>query len=507
MIDYFDFTVENLISCLEELLTNVSVCENSLNYNFKKNTICNIFLDSRKVVNNSVFITIDCKDKSSEYLAQAKNNGAILAIVDKDSYNSNIDILQIIVNSTKEALGHICKFLANKWLKPRICITGSNGKTSTKFILESILLANFDNKPEQILCSIKSFNNNIGVPITMFNANKYHEVGIFEMGTNHPGEIAYLSNLIKTNVAVLLNIASTHIGNFNNLDDIAKEKFNIFNNLKDKGVAVFNFDFYSKYKEQYLNKLLEYKEKKNIKLLSFSLKNKLADVYASEINITSSGSSFKLNFLDKSLNINLNLLGKQQIENSLAAVAAYLGFIIVYNNKNSISLEKSYENNIKQGLENIKSIDRRMQPNIINNNLVIIDDSYNASPKSVNSALEFLSSLEGIKIFVLGDLGELGDNFEIEHKNIGKLAKNLKIDYFYSLGEGAKLANNEFYENNLNYQFTDKKELSNNIIELLKNNNILNNTKTTILIKASNFIKLWEVTDLLKEKLNVTVAS
>jgi UDP-N-acetylmuramoyl-tripeptide--D-alanyl-D-alanine ligase len=476
-----DFTIKELLQCLNSLILNqeqLSIFKFNLN-----NNISDILIDSRKVINNSVFIAIKGDNGDGhQYLTSAKNNGALLAIVTQ--YDTTIDLPQLVVNNTRIALGAITKYLNTKWHKPKIVITGSCGKTSTKFILNSILKTN-----GEVLCAEASYNNDIGVPLTMFNANNQQWAGIFEIGTNNPGEISYLSNLITSNIAVLNNISASHIGNFENLEAIANEKSCIFEGLQSDGVAIFPYN--SDYQDLILNKInnINKQQDKNIKYQSFGFTNK-ADIYADHINITATGSNFDLYYGDKSINIEFNLLGKHQVLNALAAslVALNLG----------LDLAK-----IKRGLEQLKSISKRMQAIKLTDFVTIIDDSYNASPKSAVAALEFLSQLPGKKILVLGDFRELGGETIPAHQELGHLARNLHIDKVFTLGEYSKYTLEAFNNNtgNRSNKFADKQDLVNNLLEYINNGDCFEQ-QCTILVKGANYSKMWEVSEIIQNTMS-----
>ncbi|MBP9722020.1 MAG: UDP-N-acetylmuramoyl-tripeptide--D-alanyl-D-alanine ligase [Gammaproteobacteria bacterium] len=446
--------------------------------------ITDIKIDSRKISPNNIFIAIVGEQYDGHnYLTEAKQKGALLAIVER--INNQIDLPQVCVSDTKLAMGEITKFLAKKWSSPKVCITGSNGKTTTKFILAAILQQN-----GKILCPQASFNNNIGVPLAMFSAEEEHWAGIFEMGTNHPGEIAYLTSLLQARVAILTTISSAHIGNFPNENAIAREKLNIFNNLSPDGTAIYNYDL--DYKNLLLEKFASLDYLNNVKHLTFGL-NPEADVWADKIILGPDKTNFRLNYQNHSENIEISLLGKHQVLNSLAAVAGALAF--------GVNMAE-----IKLGLELAQPVNKRMQAIKLDNKINIIDDSYNASPASVAAALNYLAECEGKKIFVIGDLGELGDTSQLEHERIGRLAKNLNIDLVFAFGDFSKYTLQAFYANNIlatdinsTELFADKENLSNTLVRLIKKD-CQEETGVTILIKGSNFMKMWEVTDKVVER-------
>lgn len=475
-------TVADLLASLNVVITS----NNSLNFKVdEQHVITDIKLDSRNINSGDVFVAVSGKNHDGHnYLQNAQDNGAVLAVVEK--LNPAINIPQILVSSTRLALGDITKFIAIKWDKPKVCITGSNGKTTTKFILASIL-----EQRGQVLCPQASFNNEIGVPLAMFKANDEQWAGVFEIGTNHPGEIAYLSSLFAADVVILTTVSPTHIGNFIDLAAIANEKFNIFNNLKTNGTAIYNHDLH--YKDVLIQKLGKLT---SINQASFGYDDG-ANIWADEIHLYSDKTTYRLNYPDndaiKTADMEINLLGKHQVANALAATAAAMAL--------GLTIDE-----IKRGLRNVKPVSKRMQAIRLDNNKVVIDDSYNASPASVAAALAYLAQCKGLKVFVIGDLGELGSLGESEHTKIGQLAKDMGIDILFAFGDFSKYVIQAFYDNNSSsrgrkYQeeFADRAELSNTLIRCLKEE-CQEDIPVTILIKGSNFMRMWEVTERLNSE-------
>ncbi len=479
-----EFTLKDLLKALDRNIIN----KPELNkFNLSPDTkIADIFLDSRKVIPGSIFIALVGENTDGhQYLAQVQENGAQLAIV--TTYNHNINLPQIVVANTKLILGVLTKYLFSKWNKPAVTITGSSGKTTTKFILNAILSVK-----DKTLCAESSFNNDIGVPLTMFNANNQHWAGIFEMGTNHPGEIAYLADLVESKVAMLLNVSAAHIGNFPNVEAILHEKSNIFNGLGNDGIAVIDYNL--KQESFVINKINEINKSQNkkIKLLTFGL-NQLADCFADNIKVTPTYSEFRLNYNKQSIVIKINLLGEHQILNALAASLAALCL--------GISFEQ-----IKRGCEQVLPVTKRMHPYQLSNNLFVIDDSYNANPASVAASVNFLAGLPGKKIFVLGNLGELGEHRISVHTEIGKLAKSLQIDKVLALGEDTKYTLQAFYGNSDLSQgyFETKQDLFDNLLNYLSDNSNYSDP-CTILIKGSNYMRMWEITELLRKNITENI--
>lgn len=435
--------------------------------NYSENLLINnINIDSRISQKNELFIAIEGENfDGHNYVIAAEKAGAIACIVNR--FLPNIKILQIKVCDTKISLRQIASHICNNYFLPKIAITGSCGKTTTKKLTESILSTKFTT-----LASAKSFNNDIGVPLTAFNLlNTAYETVVFEIGTNKPGEIDSLTKIVQPNIAVITNIGESHLAGFNNnIDNIFAEKSDIFNYLQanEKFSAIINYDDkYYKYWQQRL-------QQKNLSYLSFGL-NSQADIYASNINFNANEYyiDFNLHYKKQQIAIKLPLLGKHNIYNALAAACVGI--------KLNINLSA-----IKNGLEQCSAAQHRMLLQQGINNCIIIDDSYNANPTSTQAAINFLSALPGQKIFVFGDMEELGINTIQLHEKIGLQARELGIDSLLTIGKLAVHSANKFGKNAVSFQ--NKNELSAHMQKLANNN-------VTFLLKASNKMQLWKISN------------
>lgn len=424
------------------------------------NKVKSFHIDSRKVMPGSCFVAIKGENADGhDFLLDAKNNGAILAIVEK--VNSDIDIEQIQVADTVKYIGQLAKEIRSTWDFPVIAITGSCGKTTTKEMLVSICKAN----NMRVLATEKNFNNFFGVPLTIFQgfnkSRQDYDAAIIELGTNNLGEINYLADIIKPDHAIVTTVAPVHLLGLKTEENIYYEKTDLFRNLKDKkiGKAIFNADnkFCDKFLAEFDNNLL------------FGIENK-ADFKADNINLLDNG-CYGFN------NIYLSTPGRHQIYNALAATSA-------------ASLLNISPEIIKLGLENYHGIEKRMVVKNLKNNIKILDDSYSANLLSVKYALETLSNFAGKKIFVFADMGEIGDSEIDFHKQIGQFAKQLKIDKVLAYGNLTRHVVSEFDGDGLFFDLAKKQDL----ISALKN--IIDElSDATILIKGSNKFKMWEITD------------
>jgi len=420
---------------------------------FLKRKFHSISINSKKIKKDDIFIAIKGMNYDGhDYINEAFKNGAIAAIISEQEKISNNTIL---VNNTKKSLADIASLILKKFNPFVIGITGSNGKTTTKEIIKSILESNY--AQNKILASQGNYNNDIGLPLTIFNLNSEHSHIVLEMGMNHAKEISYLANIAPPNLAVITNIGEAHIENFKNREAIAIEKKDILYNLQTNGVAILPKD------SDFFNFLA--KDLKDIKVLSFGIE-KDADISCKFLN----NQKILIKTPKYDLEIKSKLLGQSNISNILAAAACAYQLRI-------------NPTKIKEGIESINPISSRLELKEGKQGAAIIDDTYNANPSSFQSAIEVLDEFQGKKILVIGDMAELGENSRIYHQDLSRIIKETKIDITLAIGKYAKeiiilLGGN-------NAWFRSKDELVNHLCSCMKD--------STILVKGSRSMKMEEV--------------
>lgn len=364
-----------------------------------------ISIDSRTLQPGNLFFAIHGEALDGhEFVAQAKAQGAIAAIVD---HKLNQDLPQIIVKDTTKALGKLTQHWRNQFALPIIAVTGSNGKTTTKNMLQAIFAQALGEK--HVLATQGNFNNYWGLPLMLAKLTKEHRVAILEMGMNHFGEIEYLTHLATPSTAIITNAAPAHLaGVGGTIQGVAKAKGEIYAGLTQDGVAVINAD------DEFANYWRQLNSAR--RCVTFGI-DQLADVQGKLIN-----NGFALQYKNQTIDIHLPLLGKHNVLNALAACAAAL--------VNHVDLTT-----IKVALENIQPTARRLQPKKGRNEINVIDDSYNANPSSLRAAMEVLATYPGKKILVLGDMRELGEQGPALHYVCGKKARELAIDHVFAVGD------------------------------------------------------------------------
>ena len=412
-----------------------------------------ISINSKKIKKDDIFIAIKGLNfDGHDYINEAFKNGAIAAIIsDEEKISKNT----ILVNDTKKSLADIASLILMKFKPFVIGITGSNGKTTTKELIKSILDSNYGTN--KILATHANYNNDIGLPLTIFNLNSEHSHIVLEMGMNHPKEISYLANIAPPNFAVITNIGEAHIENFKNREAIANEKKDILRNLKAEGTAILPKD------SDFFNFLV--KDLKNVKVLSFGMR-KDADISCELLD----HKKILIKTPKYDLEIKSKLLGHNNISNILAAVTCAYQL-------------KINPTKIKEGIENITPIPSRLELKEGKKRAAIIDDTYNANPSSFLSAIEVLNEFPGKKILVIGDMAELGENSRIYHQELSRSIKETKIDITLGLGKYTKEIITLLGRNNT--WFRSKDDLVKHLYSCMKG--------STILVKGSRSMKMEEI--------------
>ncbi len=364
---------------------------------YKDTMINKIKTNSKDIKQGDLFLAIN---KGHDYINEAIDNGAVAVISEIDIKN----IPNIKVKSSIETLGKIASYIRSKYNIPLIAITGSVGKTTTKELISLVL-----SKKYKVLKSIKNNNNHIGLPLTLLNLDDTYDIIVTELGMNHQGEIAYLSNICRPNYAVITNIGTAHIGNLGNQKNILEAKLEILDGMKDGFLIVNNED-------KYLKKI-KYKNIIRVDKKSLNLKNiKCQDEVEFDIKNT--------HFVFHSYRHLLNDV----------LIAIKVGMLF------NIDL-----NLISEAISEYQNIDGRL--NIIKNKYTIIDDSYNSSFESLVGGLEILNNKNEFKFIIIGDMLELGKYSKKYHKKINKYLKKINNKQVLLIGNYTKLIKGKHFNN------------------------------------------------------------
>ena len=339
--------------------------------------------DTRHIKKECVFFALKGENFNGNLFTQdALNKGARVVVVDEEKYHKDSGETFLVPDALK-ALQQLAQFHRTKLGVKIIALTGSNGKTTTKELINSVLSQKYITT-----ATIGNLNNHIGVPLTLLSMTSDTEIGIVEMGANHLGEIKILSDIALPDYGYITNFGKAHLEGFGNLQGVIKGKTELYNFLKENDKEVFvNADD---------NQQME--NSKGMKRITFGIDK-------SDFNIKLLNSSHQLLLQFKETEIQSNLVGAYNFANLAAAIAIGEYF--------DVPVQK-----IKKGIENYVPSNNRSQMLIKDTNTILMD-AYNANPTSMLAALENFKDLKGQnKVLYLGDMFELGKDAEIEHQNI-----------------------------------------------------------------------------------------
>tara|TARA_B110000495_G_scaffold41964_1_gene34304 strand:- start:42 stop:1373 length:1332 start_codon:yes stop_codon:yes gene_type:complete len=414
-------------------ITEKEIFKNLLNEMFNTNIkIINSFcIDSRKIQKDDIFLAIKGKKSDGhDYIEDAIDANASIIFSEKKHKNKNI----INVRSTKEVLKKIAVKWINLFNKPIIAITGSSGKTTTKEMVNTIFSSHYKTN-----CTKDNYNSSIGLPINLFNFSFDADIIILEMGANQPNEINNLCNIVKPTYSIITNIQNAHIGNFKSINELIETKSAIFNNKKDRGYIFENSD------DKNILKV-----SKNIKnKISFGFNNKNVDFFGL-IKYKNAKINFYIN--DKEIfNQNLNQI---MAKNMLVAYSV----ASTYGIKHQIIVKELQKFNFISGRGN----------QIIKNDLLLIDDTYNASLESFIIGVDSFLAMEskGNKILVIGDMNELGTKNDEFHYKLGKHINQKLPNIVLALGVSIKKTISKISNKKIYAKHFDTKKL---LLDKLKN--------------------------------------
>jgi len=401
----------------------------------------NITTDSRNIKSNSIFFALKGKNfNGNEYANQAIDKGCEYAIIDDKRFQ--LDSRFLLVDDVLECLQELAQYHREQLIIPIIAITGTNGKTTSKELIKCCLSSKF-----RTASTTGNYNNHIGVPLTILEITKDHQIAIIEMGANHEKEIDFLCKIAQPNYGIITNIGKAHLEGFKNIDGVKRAKKELYDYIHKKNGKIFiNHD------DNILQDI-----SKNIDSISYG---KNGDTKG-EIH---EGLIF-MNVLYDTHVIRTNLIGNYQFYNIMLAICVAKHFKIYTKEiANALSIYKP-ENNRSQVIDSGKN--------------TIILDAYNANPSSMKEMLESFSKIEyPNKLCILGDMAELGKSSKNEHAIIVQLINKLNISTYF-IGK-------EFKKLKIENTFSDINEFRNYL-------SISPITESTILIKGSRSVALEKI--------------
>ena len=431
--------------------------------------ISSVSTDSRTVKTGDCFFAISGENfDGHNFLADAFAKGAGCAVVSQNIPADKFPGKAILkVSDTIKALGDLASWYRKNCNFKVVAITGSVGKTTTRQIIYNVLSRHF-----RVFQSPKSFNNFIGLPLTLLSAEPDTEIVIVELGSNHPGEIAYLSKISAPDIALVTNVHPAHLAGFGSVEKIAEEKLAIVKGLCPKGILIINSD---------CRYLLDCARRLKLAFRKFSCFDDDADYHTDNLIVGPLASHFTI---DNAV-VEIPLPGWGNVENALAAwaICSTLGLSI---------------RDFAEAVKTISPVSMRTEMLQIGS-LTVISDCYNANPASMKNALEILTNLAAYQkhraVFICGDMAELGDSEQDLHHQLGEQIAGAGVRLLITLGNLAALAADAAKQARPDlqiYKFSNSAELCNNLLKLIKDSDI-------ILVKGSRINKLELVVEKLKQ--------
>ncbi|WP_081137050.1 MULTISPECIES: UDP-N-acetylmuramoyl-tripeptide--D-alanyl-D-alanine ligase [unclassified Halomonas] len=380
-------------------------------------SISQVVTDTRQIVPGCLFIALKGpRFDGHDFVEQAREQGAVAALVE---HPVDSPLPQLCCPDTRLGLGLLAGAWRRRFTLPLVAVTGNSGKTTVKEMV-SALLAPLG----EVLATIGNLNNDIGAPLTLLRLGPQHQAGVIELGANHLGEIAWTAGLAAPRVVIITNVTGAHVGEFGGMGQIAQAKSEILSGLDQDGVAIINAD------DRYFPFWAACAAPRRV--VSYGVQGN-ADVNASALSCDSQGRyAFTLVVDGEPLGrVALPLIGKHNVSNALAAAAAALALNVP-------------APQVVAGLNRLSALQGRMNvvPGI--RGTTLLDDTYNANPGAVKAALDALASFPAPRWCALGAMGELGDESDRLHADVGAYAASLGLDMLLTVGEAARAASDAF---------------------------------------------------------------
>jgi UDP-N-acetylmuramoyl-tripeptide--D-alanyl-D-alanine ligase len=433
--------------------------------------------DTRSLQPGNLFVALHGENADGHrYLAQAFARGALAAVVESAADTAAVATRPLlVVENSLRALGMLARIHRDRFSIPVIAVAGSNGKTTTKDMIAAVLSTQF-----AVLGTEANFNNHIGVPLTLFRLQKKHEIAVVEIGTNHPGELAWLCDILDPTHGLVTAIGREHLEFFGSVEGVAREEGTLYAALRKrkKGTAFVYAD------DPQVSALARGVGRR----VTYGFVSRRTDTRGRDLQLNAeSCPGFNLSGprMKKSLAIQISVPGEHSAVNALAAAAVGMHFRVP-------------AKAIRRALESVRPSSRRMQVMHLEG-VLIFNDTYNANPDSMLASLKTLAAarVPGKKIAVLADMRELGAAGPDEHARIGRAVRDLGIDYLLTLGplalrihESASLAGAVHYD--------QQNMLAEYLAELITPGD-------AVLVKGSRGMKMEDVVAFLEERLRSAV--
>lgn len=376
-------------------------------------TFTKVSTDTRQLQAGDLFVALSGDNfEGDDFVTEAVEAGATAVLCGRNPKRPVGSAAIVVTDDSRRALGDLAAFHRRRFELPVVAVTGSNGKTTTKELLRSILCEAF--APEAVLANPGNFNNLIGMPLTLLRLSSVHRVAVLEMGMNRPGEIARLTEIARPSVGLITTIGSAHLEGVGSLEGVARAKGELFSGLDADAVAVVNAA-----DPRIVSLAAELTARK-------SFFGAGAEIRAENVVFPAFGSSrFQLITPAGSVSIDLPLAGRHNVDNAVAAAACAMVLGVDCDD-------------VARGLARAKPPPMRLDPLLLPNGVMLINDSYNANPDSVTASLNaVVGGSRGRCIVVLGDMRELGEAAEAEHRRVGAAAAAVRPALLCTVGDHA----------------------------------------------------------------------
>lgn len=431
--------------------------------------VSGVSTDSRKVQAGDLFVALaGDRFDGHNFLSDVAAKGVAAVLINVASKTGDLPCAVIAVRDTRAALGDLAAAYRGEFDLPVIAIAGSNGKTTTKELVAAILRQKLSS-----LWSEASFNNDIGVPLTLLRLERAHQAAVLEVGTNHPGELQPLVRMIRPRYGIITNIGREHLEFFGDLDGVAREEGTLAELLPEEGTLFLNGD-------SPFSSALGTRCKATVVRAGFE---ESCDWRASSLRLGKDGTSFRVTSPAATFDgeYRINLIGRHQVSNALLAIAlgAELGLT---------------RDEIQRGLAECQPAKMRLEV-YERNGVRVLDDAYNANADSVIAALRTLTELpcKGRTVAVLGDMAELGRHTESAHREVGRLAAELGVGQLFAVGKMAPVTAKAAREAGLSrvMEFGDVDTAAGAVKNFVRPGDLL-------LLKASRVARLERIADVLR---------
>ena len=432
--------------------------------------VSSVAIDSRKVIKDTLFVAIKgARVDGHSFIPQVMEAGALCSLSEQDL--GDVDYPYIRVSSCTEALKDLAEHYRRSLDIKVVGITGSVGKTSTKEMIAAVLEQKF-----QVLKTLGNFNNELGLPLTVFRLREEDEIAVLEMGISDFGEMHRLASIAQPNTCVITNIGTCHLENLGDRDGVLKAKTEVFDHLKPDATVILNGDD---------DKLVTVKEVQGRRPIYFGL-NEEFPLYADEIESKGlKGIACRIHTPKGTFSVVVPIPGHHMVYNALAGTAVGLAY----------GMELS---EIQKGIESLQSLSGRFHI-IENEKYTIVDDCYNANPMSMKASLGILKDAMGRKVAILGDMGELGENEKELHREVGTFAGNCGIDLLICVGTLAKEIAGAAKESSIQAEKQLEAVSFDTLEELLMHLGEQVKQGDTILVKASHFMNFGKIVEALQK--------